>query len=156
MIGADAFGECPLNNLALPVALTTIGHRAFDGCTCIVELNLPATITFVGHGAFRGCTALAKVFLPANLTTEFIIVGEGAFTGCSALSPEAYEVIRALRTPALRSPRPLMRYGAISYGLSQGHSTISTSFPLSSPVFWFALCSSLGLIAFTEIYGVSL
>ena len=113
MIGADAFGECPLTDLALPVALTTIGHRAFDGCTCIVELNLPATITFVGHGAFRGCTALAKVFLPANLTTEFIIVGEGAFTGCSALSPEAYEVIRALRTPALRSPRPLMRYGAM-------------------------------------------
>ena len=29
----------------------------------------------------------------------------------------------------------------------------STSFPLSSSVCWLALCASLGLVAFTEIYG---
>ena len=92
--------------VALPAALTIIGHRAFDGCTRLVDLNTPATITFIGHSAFRGCTSLAKVCVPANLSTEIIIVGEDAFTGCPSLSPEAYEAIRTLRrTPARRSPR---------------------------------------------------
>jgi len=64
----------------LPSTVTSIGARAFKGCS-LTELTLPDNITDLGMAAFSG-SSLEKVTLPANLET----IATGVFQGCGSLS----------------------------------------------------------------------
>jgi hypothetical protein len=82
-IGSKAFNGC--TNLALtslPSGLTSIGNTAFNGCTNLALTSLPSGITFIGSYAFGGCTRLALTSLPSGLTS----IKEGAFGGCTNLA----------------------------------------------------------------------
>ena len=82
-IGSKAFNGC--TNLALtslPSGLTSIGNTAFNGCTNLALTSLPSGITSIGSYAFGGCTRLALTFLPSGLTS----IKESAFGGCTNLA----------------------------------------------------------------------
>lgn len=74
------------NEFTYFTGVTSLGYRAFQGCTSLQEITLPVECTnledgSVNYGTFRGCTSLRKVV--ANGLTS---LGYGAFQNCSALS----------------------------------------------------------------------
>ena len=60
-------------------ALTTVGSRAFSGCSSLASIDLP-NVTTVENYAFSGCSSLASIDLP-NVT----IVRINAFLSCKSL-----------------------------------------------------------------------
>ena len=73
--------------------IRAIGDGAFAGNTVLTEVNLPMTVTKIGSRAFEGCTALAV--LNAHCLTE---IGDDAFRGCTLLSAYgiSWETIRVI------------------------------------------------------------
>ena len=81
-IGAKAFYGCSsLASISLPAGVTSIGTWAFKQCSSLVSIELPAGLTSIGYKAFEGCSSLASIELPAGLTS----IGDLAFSGCSSL-----------------------------------------------------------------------
>ncbi|CAJ1943361.1 unnamed protein product [Cylindrotheca closterium] len=62
-------------------SLATVGHRSFQNCSSLVELDLPDGLDTIAGCAFMNCHALEKVRAPKTLGR----VGEAAFQGCSSL-----------------------------------------------------------------------
>lgn len=57
-------------NITLPKGLTTIGQRAFSGCTRLTgTLVLPASVTAIEYGAFIGCDNLRRVLATSSKIT---------------------------------------------------------------------------------------
>ncbi|MEG2187853.1 MAG: leucine-rich repeat domain-containing protein, partial [Clostridia bacterium] len=70
--------------------VTSIGNRAFDGCTALASASMP-NVTTIGEKAFNGCTGLTSVEMPKVST-----IGTYAFNGCTKLAsiemPEATQI----------------------------------------------------------------
>ena len=66
-----------LTIMHLPGSLTSIGARAFMGCTSLESVVIPAGVTSIGDSAFSGCTGLASVIFKGNAPDSF---GSGVFT----------------------------------------------------------------------------
>jgi len=49
----------------LPV--TSIGYRAFYGCTNLTSVTIPGSAPYIGRLAFMGCTSLTGVFFEGNV-----------------------------------------------------------------------------------------
>ena len=91
-IGQTAFQGCDsLENLTLAVnpstrqtALTSIGARAFAGCSKITVFNTSVTgrLKTIGEHAFDGCSSM-KVF---NVIGNISSIGVGAFANCTSLT----------------------------------------------------------------------
>ena len=62
--------------------VTSIGFRAFDGCSSLTGIQLPKGLTTIGTWAFDGCSSLTGIQLPKGLTT----IGQSAFYGCKSLT----------------------------------------------------------------------
>ena len=56
----------PSTYQGLPV--TSIGARAFFGCTCLTSITIPASVTSIGYYAFYGCTGLTSITVDAGNT----------------------------------------------------------------------------------------
>lgn len=57
-----------------------IGDRAFEGCIYLEKIvNLYPTITTIGEKAFYGCTGLTSAKIPATV----VKIGDSAFSNCS-------------------------------------------------------------------------
>ena len=63
-------------------AVTSIGHRAFYGCSSLTTITLPNSITSIGSEAFCDCSSLTTITLPNSITS----IGNQAFAGCSSLT----------------------------------------------------------------------
>ena len=82
-LGNKAFLGCSaLASIELPAGLTSIGDQAFLACSALASIELPAGLTSLGDGAFQGCRSLASIELPAGLTS----IGTQAFRECSSLA----------------------------------------------------------------------
>ncbi|GHV65079.1 hypothetical protein FACS1894199_04880 [Bacteroidia bacterium] len=82
-IGGRAFRGCTsLASVTIPSSVTTIGERAFDNCTSLASVTIPSSVTHIGLQAFRDCTSLASVTIPEGVTT----IGERAFDNCTSLA----------------------------------------------------------------------
>lgn len=81
-IGASAFSESKVKEIAIGPNVQTIGSSAFASCSGLISLELPDALTSIGESAFSNCTSLTAINIPANVST----IGISAFSGCTALS----------------------------------------------------------------------
>ena len=81
-IGDRAFSGCSgLTSVTIPNSITSIGDYAFYGCRGLISVTIPNSVTSIGNSAFSGCSSLTSVTIPNSVTT----IGEGAFYGCNNL-----------------------------------------------------------------------
>ena len=86
-IGAEAFMNSSLRNVDLFDSVTTIGARAFAGCTQLEALTLPDSLTTIGKGALDGLTGLKKLVIQCDPA----IIPAGVFANLPALSDVTVE-----------------------------------------------------------------
>jgi Ca2+-binding EF-hand superfamily protein len=89
MTAYDSTDDIPWNSVKRTIktvviksGVTTIGDKAFYGCTSLTTVTLPEGLTAVGNNAFYRCTSLTSIALPMGVTT----IGEYAFASCSSLA----------------------------------------------------------------------
>lgn len=75
-IGEAAFGRCGLTELEIPISVTSIGNRAFEGCSALKSISIPLSVKNIGSNAFYGCTELTNI--TSNILNPFA-VDESAF-----------------------------------------------------------------------------
>ena len=100
-----SFRNQNIESYVIPSSVTSIGDRAFYGCSSLSEIVIPSCVTSIGKGAFRGCYSLSEIVIPSSVTSigdwafsfcyslsEIVIpssvtsIGDNAFSGCSSLS----------------------------------------------------------------------
>ena len=78
--------RCPegieVNSIVLPNTITSIGERAFYGCSGVASITTPDCLTSIGTYAFSGCTSLSGFVIGDNVTS----IGTYAFSGCTSLT----------------------------------------------------------------------
>ena len=77
--GADAV-TIPATYNGLPV--TSIGDRAFEGCSSLTSVTIGSNVASIGRWAFEDCNNLTSITIPASVAS----VGWGAFSDCSNLT----------------------------------------------------------------------
>ena len=70
-----------LQTITIPSSVTSIGSRAFYGCTSLTSITIPSSVTSIGSSAFYKCTKLTSVTIPEGVTS----IGNSAFYKCTGL-----------------------------------------------------------------------
>ena len=82
-IGLRAFSGCTgLTGVTIGNSVNTIGHAAFSVCTGLTSVTIPDSVTTMGSFAFSTCRKLTSVTIPNSVTT----ICERAFLDCSKLT----------------------------------------------------------------------
>ena len=76
-----SFRRTALDEVAIPLSVTSLGSGVFQNCTSLKKVSLPTNITTVPIDAFSGCSSLTEVSLPPLLKE----IGSYAFSGCQSL-----------------------------------------------------------------------
>ena len=76
-----------MTSITIPSSVTSIGNRAFEGCSSLTSITIPNSVTSIGDHAFNGCSSLTSITIPNSVTS----IGEGAFRGCSGLKSMVVE-----------------------------------------------------------------
>lgn len=74
-----------LISVVLPEGVTSIGYRAFEGCTNLTSVTLPNSMTTIGYFAFNECEKLTKIRIPA----ETVKIERNSFKNCENLTIHA-------------------------------------------------------------------
>ena len=70
-----------VKDLVIPNSVTSIGYRAFQGCSGLTSITIPNSVTSINRGAFERC-GLKLVTIGNSVTS----IGDYAFSGCSGLT----------------------------------------------------------------------
>jgi hypothetical protein len=73
---------CNVESIILPNSVTSIGERAFVGCSSLTSITIPNSVTSIGVEAFAYCSGLTSITIPNSVTT----IGNYAFYSCSSLT----------------------------------------------------------------------
>ena len=68
--------------IIIPNSVTSIGDRAFSGCSFITSVTIGNSVTSIGGYTFSGCSSLTSVTIGNSVTS----IGEDAFQNCSSLT----------------------------------------------------------------------
>ena len=71
-----------VTDLVIPNSVTSIGDRAFYGCTGLTSVTIGNSVTNIGSLAFYDCSSLTSVTIPNSVTS----IGDYAFDECSSLT----------------------------------------------------------------------
>ena len=74
--------EDGIGTITFDSPVTSIGNRAFYGCSSLTSITIPNSVTSIGDEAFRGCSSLTSVTIPESVTS----IGYSAFCSCSSLT----------------------------------------------------------------------
>ena len=82
-IGERAFSGCSLlTSVTIGNGVTSIEYNTFYGCSSLTSVTIPDNVTSIGRCAFLGCSSLASVTIPSSVTN----IGDQAFYNCSGLT----------------------------------------------------------------------
>ena len=82
-IGKRAFQNCSnLINIKIPDRVSYIGSIAFANCTSLTSITIPNSVTSLGNSAFSGCASLTSITIPDSVTS----ISGGAFGNCTSLT----------------------------------------------------------------------
>ena len=82
-IGDKAFQYySSLININIPSSVTSIGERAFYDCSSLTNVTIPSSVTSIEQGALGYCSRLTSVTIPSSVTS----IGAYAFYECSSLT----------------------------------------------------------------------
>ncbi|MBQ8320136.1 MAG: leucine-rich repeat protein, partial [Clostridia bacterium] len=68
--------------IVIPDYVTSIGWRAFSGCSSLTSVVIPDSVTSIGYEAFSDCSSLTSVVIPDGVTS----IGYEAFYNCEGLT----------------------------------------------------------------------
>ena len=81
-IGEKAFYGCSgLKSVSIGNSVTSIGSSAFYACRGLTSVEIPNSVTSIGEDAFYKCYGLTSVSIGNSVTS----IGDYAFSGCSGL-----------------------------------------------------------------------
>lgn len=82
-IGSRAFSGCSsLTSVEIPGCVTNIGDNAFSSCSGLTCVVISDGVTSIGNYAFAYCSSLASIEIPSSVTS----IGGFAFSGCLSLT----------------------------------------------------------------------
>jgi len=86
-IGERAFDGCSgLTSITIPEGVISVGCRAFENCDGLTSISFPKGMTSIDNWAFINCSGLTSITIPEGLTP----IGVGAFRGCIGLTSIMY------------------------------------------------------------------
>ena len=68
-------------DVTIPLSVTSIGERAFSGCSGLTSVAISSNVTSIGEGAFSGCRGLTSVRISSSVKS----IERDAFYDCSGL-----------------------------------------------------------------------
>lgn len=67
-----------IRTVEIEAGVTSIGNRAFSGCSGLTSVTISGSVTSIGGYAFSGCSGLTSVTIPESVTS----IGNSAFYRC--------------------------------------------------------------------------
>ena len=65
----------------IPDSVTSIGNKAFSGCSGLTSIEIPESVTNIGEYAFSNCSSLTNIEIPDSVT----YISSNVFSGCNSL-----------------------------------------------------------------------
>lgn len=100
-----AFSLCKsISSVIIPNSVTTIGNGAFWKCSNLITVVISNSVTSIPRDAFSFCSSLSSVSIPSSVTS----IGNNAFHGCTSL--DAIEIPNSVKQINERNFRYDFRY----------------------------------------------
>ena len=116
-IGERAFYGCTnLKSVILPENdnFTALGSQTFLNCTSLVECVVPGSVTLMAEEVFKNCTSLTNLVLPEGLVT----VKKGVFANCAFESLNLPSTLNLQTAPSFCSGCKNLKHITITEGIT--------------------------------------